>query len=142
MSIEKIQDAVALLQEHCDHFIIVAVSPDYPEEVQMTSSSKWCVDGLLGAAQRQQDIVNEIDSEYEIVWDEEESEEEDQIFICCVVHDVCVWEGVQITLGVLFYFGAKIRQVDTVQTVAFYPLRVTITRRGKSTNNRMFVSVS
>ena len=77
MSIEKIEDAVSLLQEHCEHFLVIAVSPDYPEEVQMTSSSKWCVDGLLGAAQRQQDYVNELDSEFEVVWDDDDESDED-----------------------------------------------------------------
>lgn len=75
MSLERIEDAKAILSEHCEHYVILAVLPDYPEEVQMHHSSPFTCDGLLKEAERLRKEYSELDYEYEVEWDDDDNDE-------------------------------------------------------------------
>lgn len=77
MSLEKIEDALAIIGEHCEHYTLIAVLPEYPAEVQLRYSSPFIVEGLVTEAQRLLAEEYNLDTEIEYVWDEEEDDEED-----------------------------------------------------------------
>ncbi len=77
MSLEKIEDALAIIGEHCEHYTLIAVLPEYPAEVQLRYSSPFIVEGLTTEAQRLLEQEYSFDTEIEYVWEDDEDEEEE-----------------------------------------------------------------
>lgn len=81
MSLEKIEDALAIISEHCEHYTLIAVLPEYPEEVQLRHSSPFVVEGLTTEANRLVTEQYSFESDVEYVWeDDDEIDEEEDIF--------------------------------------------------------------
>ena len=74
MSLENIEDALAIIGEHCEHYMLVCVLPEYPDEVQFNHSSPFVVEGLCTEAQRLVAEEYNVDTEVEYIWDDEEED--------------------------------------------------------------------
>jgi|TARA_A200000159_G_C7109823_1_gene250188 hypothetical protein len=71
-----LEQASGILGEHMINYVIVVSSPDAPNHAQIAYDSKYAASGLVKHAQNVLSKEIEFDSEYEIVWDDEEQEEE------------------------------------------------------------------
>lgn len=69
-----IEHAKSILSEHMMSHIIICVSPDAPNTLQLRTDNRYAG---LGMVTRALDILNEniVDDGWEIVWDEEGLEE-------------------------------------------------------------------
>mgnify|MGYP005745483795 CR=1 FL=1 len=76
MSIEKINDAVAILSEHCEHYMVIAVTGEDCDEVELQYSCPYIVEGLCTQANSQINCMYELDTDYEYASDEEEDDED------------------------------------------------------------------
>ena len=77
MSIEKINDAVAIISEHCEHYMVVTVGGKDGDEVELKYSCPYIVEGLCTQANNQINCMYELDTEYEYASDDEEEGEEE-----------------------------------------------------------------
>lgn len=77
MSIEKINDAIAILSEHCEHYMVVTVGGKDCDEVEMKYSCPYIVEGLCTQAKNQIKCMYDPETDYEVVWDDEDDTEEE-----------------------------------------------------------------
>jgi uncharacterized OB-fold protein len=76
MHLTPLEHASAILGEHMENYVIIAVSQDSPRTALICYDSKFAADGLLKHATNVVNQEIEVDSEVEFVWDEEEDEED------------------------------------------------------------------
>tara|TARA_R100001163_G_scaffold65672_1_gene63909 strand:+ start:1001 stop:1240 length:240 start_codon:yes stop_codon:yes gene_type:complete len=64
-----------ILGEHCTSYVVFAVTPDAPNTLQMRTDNRYAA---LGMITRGLDILNEniVDEGWEIVWDNDDEEDE------------------------------------------------------------------
>lgn len=69
-----IEHAKAILGEHMTHYVILAVSPEAPDTIQIRTDDKYAASGILERAKAilQENIV---DDGWEIIFDEEDDDE-------------------------------------------------------------------
>lgn len=72
-----LEQASGILGEHMTNYVIVVSSPDAPNHALMAYDSKYAANGLVKHAQNVLSKEIDFDSEYEIVWDDEEQQEEE-----------------------------------------------------------------
>ena len=72
--INPLDQARGILGEHMKGYVILCVSHDAPNTLQIRTDNKY---GALGMVTQSLDVLNEniVDDGWEIVWDEEEDEE-------------------------------------------------------------------
>ena len=75
ISQDPLEQASAILGEHMVNYLIVCTPPDSPNKCTMSYDSKYAASGLIKHAKNVIESDIDIDSEYELVWDEEEDEE-------------------------------------------------------------------
>ena len=76
MSLEKIKQAQAILGEHCDHYVVVAILPEHKEELQIRTDNSTVAMGLLYCAQLQNKQILDVDNKLEFDWVEEDDNDE------------------------------------------------------------------
>lgn len=66
-----------ILSEHMTSYVILAVSPDAPNTLQIRTDNRFAATGML---ERATEILQEniVDEGWEIVWDSEEEDEDDE----------------------------------------------------------------
>ena len=75
MSLHPLEQASGILGEHMYNYVIIAVDPTNPQKARLSYDSKYAASGLLKHGINYIEKEIEFDSEYEIVWDDEEDEE-------------------------------------------------------------------
>lgn len=65
-----------LLGEHTKHYVVLYISPDCPDTIQIRTDDKYAGSGITRKALSIFD-ANIIDEGWEIVWDEEDTNSED-----------------------------------------------------------------
>ena len=76
MSLPPLEQASAILGEHMYNYVIIAVDPLEPQKAKIAYDSKYAASGLLKHGITFVEKAIEFDNEYEIVWDDEEEDEE------------------------------------------------------------------
>lgn len=79
MSLDKIEQAQAILGEHCKHYVILAELPEYKDEVQIRTDSSITAMGLIYCAQIQNKDILDVDNKLEIEWiDDDDNDEQSE----------------------------------------------------------------
>ena len=76
MHLHPLEQASAILGEHMNNYVILPVDSENPQTAMIAYDSKYAAQGLLRHGLNVIENEIEVDSDYEIVWDEEEDEEE------------------------------------------------------------------
>lgn len=79
MSLEPIEQAIAVLGEHFRHYVVIASDDDNPLAYDVRFSDPYAASGLLQSAKEHHETFLSGGGEEEIDWDWEEVSEEDDL---------------------------------------------------------------